>query len=102
VALLVVVAAPIGAVPGLMHVVTQVAAVELQLIMQLVRFELCASRIFPAAFAAAAVPANVAPIHSTANNPATHRIAASRSRSRDGIITPRLGWGNALCRIPYC
>jgi hypothetical protein len=48
-ALLPVVAAPVGAVPGTRHVVWQVAACELHVIMQLVTFEVCATRILPAA-----------------------------------------------------
>jgi predicted molibdopterin-dependent oxidoreductase YjgC len=57
VALLVVVAAPVGAVPGTTQAVWQLAACELQLIMQLVVVEVCASRIdllLPAAGALAA------------------------------------------------
>jgi type III secretory pathway component EscS len=45
VALLVVVAAPVGAVPGTTQALWQLAACELQFIMQLVVVELCASRI---------------------------------------------------------
>jgi hypothetical protein len=45
VALLVAVAAPVGAVPGTTQADWQLAAWELQLIMQLVVVELCASRI---------------------------------------------------------
>jgi hypothetical protein len=48
-ALLPVVAAPVGGVPGTTHVVWQVAACELQAIMQLVTAEVCARRILPAA-----------------------------------------------------
>jgi hypothetical protein len=49
VALLPVVAAPVGGVPGTRHVVWQVAACELQAIMQFVTVEVWASRILPAA-----------------------------------------------------
>jgi hypothetical protein len=45
VALLVVVAAPVGAVPGTTQAAWQVAACELQLIMQLVVVDDCARRI---------------------------------------------------------
>ena len=48
-ALLPVVAAPIGAVPGMRQVVWQVAACELHAIMQLVTIEVWAVRIRPAA-----------------------------------------------------
>lgn len=48
-ALLPVVAAPVGGVPGTRHVVWQVAACELQAIMQFVTAEVCARRILPAA-----------------------------------------------------
>ena len=44
-ALLVVVAAPVGGVPGTTHAVWQLAACELQVIMQFVVVEVCASRI---------------------------------------------------------
>ena len=49
VALLVVVAAPVGGVPGTTQAVWHVAAWELQVIMQFVVVEVCASRIFPRA-----------------------------------------------------
>jgi hypothetical protein len=48
-ALLPVVAAPVGCEPGIMHVVWQLAAWELHNIMQFVTFEVCASRIRVAA-----------------------------------------------------
>jgi hypothetical protein len=51
VALLPVVAAPVGVVPGMRHVVWQDAACELHAIMQLVTIEVCATRILPAASA---------------------------------------------------
>ena len=44
-----IVAAPVGAVPGMRHVVWQDAACELHDIMQLVTIEVCATRSFPAA-----------------------------------------------------
>jgi hypothetical protein len=47
-ALLVVVAAPVGAVPGTTQVTWQFAACALQSIMQFVTVEVCARRIFPA------------------------------------------------------
>jgi hypothetical protein len=47
-----VVAAPVGGLPGMRHVVWQVAACELHAIMQFVTFEVCAMRIFVAACAA--------------------------------------------------
>jgi hypothetical protein len=48
-ALLPVVAAPVGCEPGMMHVVWQLAAWELHNIMQFVTFEVCARRIREAA-----------------------------------------------------
>jgi hypothetical protein len=48
-ALLPVVAAPVGSEPGIMHVVWQFAAWELHNIMQFVTFEVCARRIRVAA-----------------------------------------------------
>jgi hypothetical protein len=48
-ALLPVVAAPVGCEPGMMHVVWQLAAWELHNIMQFVTFEVCARRIRVAA-----------------------------------------------------
>lgn len=58
-ALLVAVAAPVGAVPGTTQALWQVAACELQLIMQLVVVELCARRtvLLPLAAEEAAVNA---------------------------------------------
>ena len=50
-ALLLAVAAPVGGVPGIKHVVWQDAACELHPIMQLVTFEVCATRILAAASA---------------------------------------------------
>jgi hypothetical protein len=52
--LLVVVAALVGAVPGTTQAVWQVAACELQAIMQFVTVEVCARRIFPHRMAASA------------------------------------------------
>jgi hypothetical protein len=51
-ALLPVVAAPVGGVPGIKHAVWQFAACELHAIMQFVTFEVCAMRVRPAACAA--------------------------------------------------
>jgi hypothetical protein len=65
VALLVVVAAPVGAVPGTTHAVWQLAALVLQVIMQLVTVEVCASRIDLWLAAEAAFAAN-RPLASTA------------------------------------
>jgi hypothetical protein len=73
VALLVVVAALVGAVPGTTQAVWQVAACELQVIMQFVTVEVCAKRIFPAAAAPLAKPATA----TTASRTATHRMTAS-------------------------
>jgi hypothetical protein len=72
VALLVVVAALVGAVPGTMQVVWQVAACALQVIMQLVTVEVCAKRIFPPADASLAKPATAA----NANKTAKRRMTA--------------------------
>jgi hypothetical protein len=47
-ALLVVVAAPVGALPGTTQEAWQLAAWALHVIMQLVTVEVCASRILPA------------------------------------------------------
>ena len=84
------VAAPVGGVPGIRHVVWQVAACELHAIMQLVTIELCATRIFPAA-----CPAEW---HSASANPAakTERAIALRRMMHflsAGIITPGDGAG---------
>ena len=73
VALLVVVAALVGAVPGTTQAVWQVAACELQAIMQFVTVEVCAKRIFPLADAVLAKPATA----TTPNRTAKHRMAAS-------------------------
>jgi len=86
------VAAPVGGVPGIRHVVWQVAACELHAIMQLVTVELCATRIFPAV-----CPAEW---HSASANPAakTERAIALRRMMHflsAGIIAPSDGRGNA-------
>jgi hypothetical protein len=78
-ALLVVVAAPVGAVPGTTQALWQLAACELQLIMQLVVVELCASRVvlFPLAAEATAVNAPSANIDKTRlkrRTPASSRV----------------------------
>jgi hypothetical protein len=73
VALLVVVAALVGAVPGTRQVVWHVAACELQAIMQLVTIEVCAKRIFSPADASPAKPATA----TMANTTAKHRMSAS-------------------------
>jgi hypothetical protein len=73
VALLVVVAALVGAVPGTTQAVWQVAACELQAIMQFVTAEVCARRIFPPADASLPKPATAR----IANTTAKHRMAAS-------------------------
>jgi hypothetical protein len=72
VALLVVVAALAGAVPGTTQAVWQVAACELQAIMQFVTVELCAKRTFSPADASLAKPATA----TTANRTAKHRMTA--------------------------
>jgi hypothetical protein len=60
-------------VPGTTQAVWQVAACELQVIMQFVTVEVCAKRIFPPADASAAEPA----IATMANKTAKHRMLAS-------------------------
>jgi hypothetical protein len=79
-ALLVVVAAPVGAVPGTRHVVWHVAAWELHVIMQLVTVDVCASRIFPAALAASIVSAVAAPRAKTQSSSINRRMIASNCR----------------------
>jgi hypothetical protein len=69
-ALLPVVAAPVGSEPGIMHVVWQFAAWELHNIMQFVTFEVCARRI---RVAACTVELQIA----TANT-AMHKITPQR------------------------
>ena len=73
VALLVVVAALVGAVPGTTQAVWQVAACELQDIMQFVTVEDCAKRIFSPADASVANPTTA----TMANRTAKHRMPAS-------------------------
>jgi hypothetical protein len=72
VALLVVVAALVGAVPGTTQAVWQVAACELQAIMQFVTVKVCTRRIFSPADASLAKPATA----TTANRTAKHRMTA--------------------------
>ena len=73
VALLVVVAALVGAVPGTMQAAWQVAACALHAIMQFVTAEVCARRIFAPADASPAKPAPVTMV----NRRAKHRMTAS-------------------------
>ena len=73
-ALLFAVAAPVGGVPGTRHVVRQVAAWELHVIMQFVTVEDCASRIFPPADAAVAEVPAAQPINTTAKRLVSRRI----------------------------
>jgi hypothetical protein len=75
-ALLVVVAAPVGAAPGTMQPLWQLAACALQAIMQLVTVELCASRIVLLLSAADALCANAA-ITDTATRMVHTRTKAS-------------------------
>ena len=82
-ALLVVVAAPVGGVPGTKHVVWQEAACELHAIMQLVTLEVCANRIFPAALAAPTVPSIVVPSPKTPSSITERRMIASPSNCRE-------------------
>lgn len=76
-ALLVVVAAPRGGVPGMTQLVWQFAACELQSIMQFVVVDVCASRIFAAADAAAPSPSAAATSKMTANTIADRRMTDS-------------------------
>jgi hypothetical protein len=73
-ALLVAVAAPVGGVPGTRQLDWHAAACELQVIMQFVVAELCASRILPAANAKFADAA----ITSAAKRMLTPRMTASQ------------------------
>ena len=99
VALLVVVAAPVGGVPGTRHVVRQVAAWELHVIMQLVTVEDCASWIFPRAEAAIPKVLTAKPIDRTANRLAhrhidclpSRRVAPLYRRRRAQGMRPRHG-----------
>jgi hypothetical protein len=87
VALLVVVAAPVGAEPGTTHAVWQVAAWELHVIMQLVTVEVCASRIFPSAWATPNVPSVIAPSAKTPNGVTNRHMIASRAEWQTEIIS---------------
>jgi len=63
-----IVAAPVGAVPGIRHVVWHDAACELHAIMQFVTAEVCATRILAAA--------NPVEWHGTIANPAARSKSA--------------------------
>jgi hypothetical protein len=76
-ALLVVVAAPVGAVPGTTHAAWQFAAWELHVIMQLVTVEVCASRSFSAASASCGDPAIANNADAPANEMNRPRMTAS-------------------------
>lgn len=76
-ALLVVVAAPVGAVPGTRQLDWHAAACELHVIMQVVTAEVCASRIFPVADATLANPTLAELIDKTASKTAKRRMSAS-------------------------
>lgn len=76
VALLVVVAALDGAVPGTTQAAWQVADCALQFIMQLVTAEVCANRIFSPAGASLARPM----IADMANRTAKHRMTVPTAR----------------------
>jgi hypothetical protein len=68
-------AAVVGSWPGSTHVVRQFAAAELQIIMQLVVFDVCASRSFCSAEAPGA---------------AAHRAAAQRANAKNCRMKPPL------------
>jgi hypothetical protein len=76
------VAALVGGVPGMRHVVWQVAACELHVIMQLVTVEVCARRIVAAALAA---PPDLSQRAQADKTPirTTNRMTASPDRDRD-------------------
>jgi hypothetical protein len=76
------VAALVGGVPGIRHVVWQVAACELHAIMQRVTVELCARRIVAAALAAPPNPSQRAQADNTPIR-ATNRMTASPDRDHD-------------------
>jgi hypothetical protein len=95
VALLPVVAAPVGAVPGIRHVVWQDAACELHDIMQLVTIEVCATRIFPAASAVEYPSAIVNPAAKSKRGIPPELMAHFLS---PGIITPSDERGNVPAR----
>jgi hypothetical protein len=82
-ALLVVVAAPIGAAPGTRQVVSHAAACELHVIMQLVTVEVCASRIFPAATATPVVSIVTAPSATTQSSVTNRRMKTSPIHCRE-------------------
>ena len=84
-ALLVAVAAPVGGVPGTRHVVKQVAAWELHVIMQFVSDEDCASRTFLPANAVVAKVPPAQPINTIAKRLVRRRIDCLRA-SRTTII----------------
>jgi hypothetical protein len=73
-ALLPVVAAPVGCEPGMMHVVWQLAAWELHNIMQFVTFEVCARRI--------RVPACTVELQVATANAVVHKITLAMPRGR--------------------
>ena len=75
-ALLLVVAAPVGGTPGTTHVVWQVAACALQTIMQFVVVEVCARRIAPRADAAPVSAALASTAMKIANRTADRRMTA--------------------------
>jgi hypothetical protein len=89
-ALLVVVAAPVGGVPGMRQVVAQAAAWELHVIKQVVTAEVCASRIFalfswseaPGADTLAANASTAQQINRTANRLVRRAMTASPRRCR--------------------
>jgi hypothetical protein len=90
-ALPVVVAAPVGALPGTRHVVWQLAACALHAIMQLVTVELCASRTLAAACAATDATTSAGVAAKTANSNDQDRAFHRRmtvSTSRGAIIAP--------------
>lgn len=92
-ALLVVVAAPVGAVPGTRQVVWHAAACELHTIMQVVTAEVCASRIFPAADATPANPSIAEQSDKTARKIANRRMNASPGKipRRHYSVAPEAG-----------
>lgn len=96
-ALLVVVAAPVGELPGTRQVVWHIAACELHAIMQLVTVEVCASRIVPAASARPAAAAIAAIAPNVPKSIVDRRIlTASAIATRRGIIAPAARPGNCL------
>lgn len=87
-ALLPVVAAPVGAEPGTTHAAWHVAAVELQLIMQLVVVELCASRS-GLVLMAAADPTPIAPVNDSRTQIASTARTPSLPISNPGSTIAR-------------